>query len=54
MGGYAGEWGLEDAGGDHGVGVAEGGDCYFNEEVVGFEILGLGSGNLRDSVARSV
>lgn len=44
MGGSAGEGGGEDAGGDHAVGVAEGGDSCAEEEVVRGEGGGCGDG----------
>lgn len=45
-----GEGGEEFTGGDHGIGVAVGGDCYFDEEVVGGEGAGGGDGDLVDAV----
>lgn len=48
-GGY-GEGGAEGAGLDHGVGVAVGGDGYFDEEVVGTKGGGDGDGDGVDLV----
>lgn len=50
MGGDAGELGGHDAVGDHAVGVAEGGDGDFDEEVVRAESGGSGGGDLVDCV----
>ena len=46
----AGERGGEFAGGDHAVGVAEGGDGGFEEELGGFEGGGGGDGHFLDGV----
>lgn len=42
VGGCHGQVGVEDAAGNHGVGVAEGTDGYFDQDVVGSDVFSCG------------